>query len=69
MSSTPNPLDKLSLPVSALSALERKGVLEISDLSSYTEEEISSLNGVGRKAIMVLQDALQQHNMCFKKTK
>jgi len=69
MNSVPKQLQTISLPVSALSALQRKGVVEVSDLVLFTEIEISNLNGVGRKALAVLQDALKQHNMCFKKTK
>jgi DNA-directed RNA polymerase alpha subunit len=58
----------LSLPASARSALGRKGVTEISDLLLYTENEISSLSGVGRKALEVLQTELRRHNLSFRKT-
>jgi DNA-directed RNA polymerase alpha subunit len=68
MGSKSQQLHTLSLPVSALSALERKGVAEISDLSFFTESEISNLNGVGRKALEVLQTELRRHNLSFRKT-
>ena len=69
MNSVPKQVHTISLLVSALSALQRKGVVEVSDLALFTEIEISNLNGVGTKALAVLRDALNQHNMCFKKTK
>ena len=66
MSSNPKQMNTLSLPSSALSALERKGVAEISDLLFFTESEISNLNGVGRKALEVLQNELKKRNLSFK---
>jgi DNA-directed RNA polymerase alpha subunit len=69
MSSIPQQLHTLSLPASARSALGRKGVVEISDLLLFTESEISNLNGVGRKALAVLQAELKRHNLSFMKTK
>ena len=66
MGSKSQQLHTLSLPVSALSALERKGVVEISDLLLFTENEISSLSGVGRKALEVLQTELRRHNLSFR---
>jgi DNA-directed RNA polymerase alpha subunit len=66
MNSVPQPLDTLSLPASARLALGRKGVTEISDLLLFTENEISSLSGVGRKALEVLQTELRRHNLSFR---
>lgn len=62
-------LHTLGLRASALSALGRKGVLEITDLKLFTENEISNLNGVGRKALEVLQTELRRHNLSFKEIK
>ena len=66
MNSVLQPLDTLSLPASARSALGRKGVTEISDLLLFTENEISSLSGVGRKALEVLHTELRRHNLSFR---
>jgi DNA-directed RNA polymerase alpha subunit len=66
MNSVPQRLDTLSLPASARLALGRKGVTEISDLLLFTENEISSLSGVGRKALEVLQIELRRHNLSFR---
>ena len=68
MSSILQPLDTLSLPTSARSALGRKGVTDILDLLLFTESEISSLSGVGRKALEVLQTELKRHNLSFRET-
>ena len=68
MNSIPQPLHTLSLPSSAVSALGRKGVVEISDLILFTENEISNLSGVGRKALEVLHAELRRHNLSFKKS-
>lgn len=68
MDYVPQLLDTLSLPASARSALGRKGVTEISDLLLFTESEISSLSGVGRKALEVLQAELRRHNLSFRET-
>jgi DNA-directed RNA polymerase alpha subunit len=68
MSSVPQPLDTLSLPASARSALGRKGVVEVTDLLLFTESEMSSLSGVGRKALEVLQTELRRHNLSFRET-
>jgi DNA-directed RNA polymerase alpha subunit len=66
MNSVPQPLHTLSLTTSAISALRRKGVLEIANLLHFTESEIANLNGVGRKALEVLQNELRRHNLFFR---
>lgn len=66
MNSIPQPIDTLNLPASARSALGRKGFTEISDLLFFTESEIASLSGVGRKALEVLHAELRKHNLSFR---
>ena len=69
MTSEPQPLHTLRLPSSALVALSRKGVESVSDLSNFTRNEISDMNGVGRKALAALQSELRRRNLSFKETK
>ncbi|HNR06299.1 MAG TPA: DUF1801 domain-containing protein [Saprospiraceae bacterium] len=57
-------LSKISAP--ARRALEAKGILELSQLSKYTEQEILSLHGIGNKAMIELRLALEEKGLRFK---
>lgn len=51
----------------ALRALSNLGVKYLEDLTKYSEEEISSLHGIGPKAIRILKEELEKNNISFKK--
>lgn len=46
-------------------ALEAKGILTLSRLSTYTEQEIAVLHGIGRKAIGLIRLALEEKGLTF----
>lgn len=57
--------DKLSSP--ALNALLRAGITNLKTLSNYSEKEVLNLHGIGKTAIPVLNEALKEKGMSFKK--
>ncbi|WP_323756560.1 RNA polymerase alpha subunit C-terminal domain-containing protein [Roseivirga sp.] len=57
-------LSLISAP--ARRALESKDISNLKQLSQYTEKEISTLHGMGPKAITLLNTALEENNLHFK---
>lgn len=60
-------LTGLSAP--ARSALQNNGIKSAKDLSRLTEKEVLQLHGIGKTAIPVLQKALKEKGLSFKKEK
>lgn len=56
-------LSSLSAP--ARRALENKGILTVKDLSSYTEQDILKLHGMGRASLPALRKALSDEGLGF----
>ena len=50
----------------ALRALDKAGITQLSELTSYSEEELLTLHGMGPKAVGLLRDALKEKGMTFK---
>ncbi len=50
-------------------ALATIGVTRLSQLTKYTEKEISNLHGMGPKGIRVLRAALKERGLSFKAEK
>lgn len=57
----------LSAP--ARRALHNNGIKTLKDISKLTEEEILQLHGIGKTAIPILQKALKEKGLSFKKEK
>lgn len=57
-------LSRLSAP--AIRALESAGIDSLEKLASRTEKEILKLHGIGKSAIPVLKEALQQEGLAFR---
>lgn len=57
-------LSQISAP--ARRALEAQGISSLKQLSEYSEKEISTLHGMGPKAITILKEALKENNLHFK---
>lgn len=58
-------VDGLSAP--AQRALISIGIISISELSKFTKNEIQELHGIGKTAIPILEKALTDNNLTFKK--
>jgi predicted flap endonuclease-1-like 5' DNA nuclease len=50
----------------ATTALEMRGVTELSQLAAWTEKELSELHGVGPKAVSILRGALKEQGLQFR---
>lgn len=48
-------------------ALENAKITSLTRLSKYSKSQISELHGIGPSAIKILQKALQDKNLKFKK--
>lgn len=62
--SHPIPMDKLAAP--AQRALNNAGYSTLEQFSNVSEKKLSTLHGIGPKAIDVLNTALQEHGMAFR---
>lgn len=56
--------EKLSSP--ALSALLHAGIINLQQLSEYSEKEVLSLHGMGKASIPLLTEALKEKGLTFK---
>jgi len=56
-------LKKLAKP--AQRAIQNAGITTIEQLSSYSEKEISELHGIGKNAISVIRQTLNEHGIIF----
>jgi transposase len=54
------------LPKSARAALRRKNIESLHDLTGWSENEIASLNGVGRRTIMTIKSDMQRNGIAFR---
>lgn len=55
------------LPAPARRALQNNGIKRLQDLSKYTETEILHLHGIGKTTIPILQKALKENRLQFRK--
>ena len=60
-------LDELELSTPAVQALHRRGLKTLQDITSKTESEIAMLPGLGQKSFRLLQAALLDHKLNFKR--
>ncbi|WP_042333594.1 DNA-directed RNA polymerase subunit alpha C-terminal domain-containing protein [Desulfosporosinus meridiei] len=60
-------LKKLAKP--AQRAIQNAGITTIEQLSSYSEKEISELHGIGKNAINVIRQTLNEHGIIFSSKK
>ncbi len=51
----------------AQSALEHAGIFTLKQLSQHTKKEILGLHGMGPKALGILEKALEENSLHFKK--
>lgn len=63
---TPGDLPKLGAP--ARRALESAGIFSLSQLSRFSENEITALHGMGPNALSKLREALNVKGLAFKST-
>jgi DNA-directed RNA polymerase alpha subunit len=49
--------------------LQSNGIKTLADLDQHTEAEILSFNGIGKTAIPILEKALKEKKLKFKKEK
>jgi DNA-directed RNA polymerase alpha subunit len=59
------PIIDLGLAAPALRALKAIGVTDLKSLAKYSEEYISSLHGVGKKALGIMKKYLKRHGYSF----
>jgi uncharacterized protein YdhG (YjbR/CyaY superfamily) len=57
------------LPKPAQRALKAKGITDLKKLSSYSEQEISALHGMGPSSMPILKKALSDRKLSFKRSK
>jgi uncharacterized protein YdhG (YjbR/CyaY superfamily) len=57
------------LPAPARRALQSNGIKTLADLAQHTEAEILSFHGIGKTAIPILEKALKEKKLKFKKEK
>lgn len=55
-----------TLGAPARRALEKRQILTLDELATYTEKEILQLHGIGKSSIPKLKSALQQAGLHFK---
>ncbi len=60
----PSPFHTLAKP--AQRALQNAGIEKLEQLSFYSEKEISKLHGIGKNAIVILKQELNQKGLSFK---
>lgn len=58
--------EKLGAP--ALRALMDAKIMGLTQLSKYTESEVSSMHGIGPNALKELREALKEKHLSFRKT-
>ncbi|MCP9767191.1 hypothetical protein EGI22_04665 [Lacihabitans sp. LS3-19] len=58
-------LQKISSP--ARRALENIGIINLEDLTIYSEKELLKLHGIGPASIPILRNTLENKNLSFKK--
>lgn len=59
-------LDHLPLPAAAVSALRRKVVILVVDLTRLTKKDAEAVSGVGRRSISILQTELKRRGLDFR---
>ena len=59
----------VGLSAPARRALQNNGIKSLTDLSQHTEAEILSFHGIGKTAIPILQKALKENKLKFRKEK
>lgn len=66
-------MQEYSLPTTigrpATNALQAAGINSIKDLEPLTEAELTSMHGVGPKAVSILKQALETNNLCLRAPK
>jgi len=60
-------LTELKIGEPARSAFALIGITSLEDCTKYTKSELLSLHGVGPKAIRIIEEALNELNMTYKK--
>jgi DNA-directed RNA polymerase alpha subunit len=58
---------KLAAP--ALRALSAAGIADITDLTKWTEKDLSSLHGIGPNAIAAIKKSMKEKKISFKSSK
>lgn len=51
----------------AFRALDSVGIVELADLTKYSEEELLALHGFGPRALKLLREALEERGLSFRK--
>ncbi len=59
-------LRKAGASYRSVNMLLRRGVYEVQDLCSMTKEEAENINGIGRKGVNEIEDALSKMQLHFK---
>ncbi len=54
------PICELDINPLSLSALEKGGIIRLKDLIGKTDEEILSINGIGRRGLKQIREALAE---------
>ena len=60
------PITSIKVSGPAISALQTFGIEYLDELSAYSEKELLSLHGFGKKGLLVLKTVLKEHDLSLK---